>query len=160
MEQTNASHRLVKGALLLTMAGLIGKILSAAYRIPLQNIAGDVGFYIFQQIYPVLGMALMLSLYGFPVAVSKLVSELNDQGYKLTFRSFYIPAFTWLFIICGSFFLLGFTQAERIASIMGDEKLTASLKAAFFVFLILPFASLLRGFFKGKVLWSRQPSRR
>ncbi|GGF35683.1 putative membrane protein YabM [Halobacillus andaensis] len=150
MEQTNASHRLIKGALLLTIAGLIGKILSAAYRIPLQNIAGDVGFYIYQQIYPVLGMALMLSLYGFPVAISKLVSELQDQGVKLSLRSFYIPAFAWLSIICGGIFLLGYTQADRLAAVMGDEQLTSSLQAAFFVFLLLPFSSLIRGVFQGK----------
>ncbi|MCP3029690.1 oligosaccharide flippase family protein [Halobacillus sp. A5] len=150
MEHSNASHRLVKGALLLTAAGLIGKILSAAYRIPLQNIAGDVGFYIYQQIYPVLGMALMLSLYGFPVAVSKLVAELEEHGIKLTFRSFYIPAFTWLSIVCGGIFLVGFTQSGRLADVMGDRDLTSSLQAAFFVFLLLPLPSLIRGVFQGK----------
>ncbi len=42
----------MKGALLLTLAGLAGKVLSAGYRIPLQNLTGDVGFYIYQQVYP------------------------------------------------------------------------------------------------------------
>ncbi|MCP3032124.1 oligosaccharide flippase family protein [Halobacillus sp. A1] len=150
MDHTHSSHRLIKGAFLLTLSGLIGKVLSAGYRIPLQNIAGDIGFYIYQQVYPILGMAMMLALYGFPVAISKLVSELKDQGVTLTLRSFYIPAFTWLLGICGSIFLFGFTQAHHLARVMGDEALTPSLQAAFFVFLLLPVTSLIRGVFQGQ----------
>ncbi|MFC7061769.1 putative polysaccharide biosynthesis protein [Halobacillus seohaensis] len=149
MDHLHASHRLLKGAFLLTLSGLIGKVLSAGYRIPLQNISGDVGFYIYQQVYPILGMAIMLSLYGFPVAISKLVSDLDEQGVQLSIRSFYIPAFAWLLLICGLIFVAGYTQADHLAAIMGDEQLTSSLQAAFFVFLFLPFPSLIRGVFQG-----------
>ncbi|WP_173918008.1 oligosaccharide flippase family protein [Halobacillus sp. Marseille-Q1614] len=150
MEHSNASHRLVKGAFLLTLSGLAGKILSAGYRIPLQNIAGDVGFYIYQQVYPILGMALILSLYGFPVAISRLVSDLHEEGMKLSIQAFYIPIFSWVLAICGIIFLTGFTQAEQIAQIMGDEQLVPSLRGAFCVFLFIPFTSVLRGVFQGK----------
>ena len=37
---------------LLTVAALLVKILSAIYRVPFQNLVGDEGFYIYQQVYP------------------------------------------------------------------------------------------------------------
>lgn len=89
----NETNKLVKGALLLMLAGLISKVLSAGYRVPLQNLTGDIGFYIYQQVYPILGIALMLALYGFPSAVSKMTVELKAAGKSLSIRSFYIPVF-------------------------------------------------------------------
>src|SRR5690625_4731116 len=87
----NETNRLVKGALLLTVAGFISKILSAGYRIPLQNLTGDFGFYVYQQIYPILGIVMILSLYGFPVAVSRLTAELNVENKHLSLQGFYKP---------------------------------------------------------------------
>ncbi|EHL2817449.1 oligosaccharide flippase family protein, partial [Listeria monocytogenes] len=65
--------RLMKGAAWLTAASLISKILSAIYRVPFQNMVGDVGFYIFQQVYPIYGIAMTLALGGFPVVISKML---------------------------------------------------------------------------------------
>lgn len=78
----------MKGALLLTLAGLAGKVLSAGYRIPLQNLTGDVGFYIYQQVYPFLGIVTILSLYGFPSAISQITAELLARGRGVSFRHF------------------------------------------------------------------------
>ena len=39
----------MKGALILSVASLIAKILSAVYRIPFENIVGNTGFYVYQQ---------------------------------------------------------------------------------------------------------------
>lgn len=56
----NQPHWLFQGAVILTIAGLLSKILSAVYRVPFQNIVGDTGFYIYQQVYPFLGIASCL----------------------------------------------------------------------------------------------------
>ncbi|MCA0985629.1 polysaccharide biosynthesis protein [Halobacillus yeomjeoni] len=143
------SRTIFKGAFILTVAGLISKILSAGYRVPLQNITGDLGFYIYQQVYPILGIAVILSLYGFPAAISKLVSEISEEHKTLSFPSFFIPVFLWMAGICGLIFIIGYSQASTIAAVMGDMKLVPSLRSAFFVFLLVPFVSLLRGVFQG-----------
>ncbi|MDA6131309.1 oligosaccharide flippase family protein, partial [Escherichia coli] len=75
MKPVQTSGDLFKGALILTIAALITKILSAVYRAPFQNIVGDVGFYIYQQVYPFYGIIIVLSTYGFPVIISKLYAE-------------------------------------------------------------------------------------
>ncbi len=72
----------LRGAFILTLAALFTKILSAFYRIPYQNIAGDVGFYIYQQVYPFYGIFLALSTYGYPVAISKLIAQNKQPTYE------------------------------------------------------------------------------
>ncbi|WP_369385579.1 hypothetical protein [Lacticaseibacillus camelliae] len=37
--------KVMRGAWILSLGGLIAKILSAVYRVPFQNMVGDTGFY-------------------------------------------------------------------------------------------------------------------
>ena len=59
-------RRVMQGAFVLTIASFIAKVLSALYRIPLQNLVGDEGFYVYQQVYPIYGIAMTLALSGLP----------------------------------------------------------------------------------------------
>ena len=43
---------IMRGALILSLSSLIAKILSAFYRIPFENLVGNIGFYVYQQVYP------------------------------------------------------------------------------------------------------------
>lgn len=140
---------MLKGAFLLTLAALLTKILSAGYRIPLQNLTGDLGFYIYQQIYPFLGIAWMLSIYGFPVAISKLVAEKVGGNRSLTIRTFYLPVFLIMLSYCVVFFMLVYFGAEVIAEYMGDIYLIEPIRASAFIFLVIPFTALFRGVFQG-----------
>lgn len=83
-------NRFIKGALVLTVAGVVVKALGAVYRIPLYSILGDVGMGLFMAVYPIYSMMLSISTAGVPVAVSKLVAERvaheNYQGAHQVFR--------------------------------------------------------------------------
>ncbi|MEN1966455.1 polysaccharide biosynthesis protein [Lentibacillus sp. N15] len=147
--EDSQSKRLVKGALMLTVAGFISKLLSAGYRIPLQNMTGDLGFYIYQQIYPFLGIVLVLSLYGFPSAISKVVVDLRTANKGLSFTSFYVPIFIILCIINGAITLFLFLKSGEIAQWMGNARLETGLKLSAFAFLLIPFTALFRGVFQG-----------
>ncbi|PAV28569.1 low temperature requirement protein B [Virgibacillus profundi] len=146
----NETNKLVKGALLLTLAGLISKVLSAGYRIPLQNLTGDIGFYIYQQVYPILGIAMILALYGFPSAISKMTIELKEKGESISLKGFFIPIFLILLAVNGAIFLFLFLNAESLALWVGDVNLTHTYRFAAFTFLLIPFTALLRGFFQGE----------
>src|SRR5690625_21918 len=131
----NESNKLMKGALLLTLAGIISKVLSAGYRIPLQNLTGDIGFYIYQQVYPLLGMAMVLGLYGFPSAISKLTVDLRAEGKEVSLRNFYKPVFIILAGINVALFLLVYLNAHFLALLVGDMNLVATYQNAAFIFL-------------------------
>lgn len=143
------SKHVVRGALVLTIAGLISKVLSATYRIPLQNLTGDVGFYIYQQVYPFIGAAMILSLYGFPVAVSSLAVETKRSGRAFTLRHFFIPVFVVLFVINGAAFFIIFLGAPVFAQLSGEPTFTSLYRTVAFLFLFVPIIALLRGAFQG-----------
>ena len=56
--------------MILTLALVIVKVLSAIYRVPYQNILGDSGLYAYQQIYPIVALGMILSMNAVPSAVT------------------------------------------------------------------------------------------
>ncbi|MBM6616099.1 putative polysaccharide biosynthesis protein [Bacillus suaedaesalsae] len=140
-------HTFIQGALLLTFAGILTKILSAVYRVPYQNIAGDIGFYIYQQVYPFYGIAIALSLNGFPIVISKIISEQKGTNKNEQFTLIY--SFLTLFFFGFISFFLIFVFASPLASLMGDSLLIEPIKMVSFSFLLLPFISIFRGYFQG-----------
>ncbi|WLR50911.1 polysaccharide biosynthesis protein [Bacillus tianshenii] len=134
-----------KGAWILTFAAIIVKILSAVYRIPYQNITGDLGFYIYQQVYPIASAVFVLSTYGFPVVLSRMLAGEQNESKQNSILSISILG---LSLFGGSVFFILFFCAELIAELMGDVHLALPIKTASFTFLLMPFLSSFRGFFQ------------
>ena len=145
-----ASTGIFRGALILSAAAIIVKILSAAYRIPYQNIAGDIGFYIYQQVYPFYGVALTLSTIGFPVVISKLIAERGTSENDYTIKDILSTALVVLSSIGLLLFIVLYLGAEWIAGLMMDPELSGLLKIIAFTYLLMPLSSVLRGYFQGK----------
>ena len=138
-----------RGAIILTIASFVTKVLSAFYRIPYQNIAGDVGFYIYQQIYPFYGLCLILATYGFPIIISKMVAERLERGKPREAEEVIFVSF-WFLLGIGLIGFFGlFFGAQTIAAFMGDENLDKLLRVISFSFLLMPFLSVARGYFQG-----------
>lgn len=143
------SGKFIKGAFLLTAAALVSKILSAGYRIPLQNVTGDFGFYIYQQVYPILGIVLILSLYGLPSAISRMVVDLQEKGFSLSWKSFYFPVLLIIGSMLGLFFVVLYAFSPFIATMAGDRSLIPLYQTAAIAFLFVPLLAVLRGVFQG-----------
>lgn len=139
-----------KGAFILTIGALITKVLSAAYRIPFQNIVGDTGFYIYQQVYPFYGIVATVSTYGFPVVFSKIYLEMKLEGNKEGIARLVKSAFFLLFCISTLSFLFLFFCSDILAEWMGDKGLSLLLKVISFSFLFFPFSTSLKGIFQGE----------
>ncbi|MEH6992199.1 polysaccharide biosynthesis protein [Neobacillus drentensis] len=150
MKPVNQSKALFRGAFILALAALITKILSAVYRIPFQNIVGDVGFYIYQQVYPFYGLAIVLATTGFPVVISKLYAEQREKREPEKTRRLLFISFIILQLFGLLCFLILYFGAGYIASWMNDEKLAILLRVVSIVFLLFPIVSILRGYFQGK----------
>ncbi|MDR7002283.1 PST family polysaccharide transporter [Neobacillus niacini] len=149
MKPVNQSKALFRGAFILTIAALITKILSAFYRIPFQNIVGDVGFYIYQQVYPFYGIAMVLATTGFPVVISKLYTEQKEAGDNGKPQLLLLGSFLYLQIFGFLCFLVLYAGAQPIALLMNDPKLSILLKVVSIVFLTFPIVAVLRGYFQG-----------
>ena len=150
MSKKYSSNQFLKGAMVLTVAALLTKILSAVYRVPFQNIVGDIGFYIYQQVYPFYGIAIALSTYGFPVIISKLVAEKLENEDEEGAKKVAVTSFMFLCIVGLSWFLIVYFGAGVIARWMGDPLLKPLIQVISLSFLLLAPLSVLRGYYQGK----------
>ncbi|MBC8015183.1 MAG: oligosaccharide flippase family protein, partial [Sporomusaceae bacterium] len=80
----------LKGALILTFAGVLVKIIGSVNRILLSRLLGGEGIGLYQMAYPIYLLALSVSSAGIPVAISIIVAEkvaLSDfRGANRVFR--------------------------------------------------------------------------
>jgi PST family polysaccharide transporter len=148
MEQmeNNRLKQMMKGALLLSLAAFISKILSAVYRVPFQNMVGNTGFYVYQQVYPIYGIGMTFALSGFPVFLSKMIAETPDSGTRrmILKRSLVILGVFGFILFMG---IYGFSG--RLALLMGDPELKPILQSVSWMFLWMPILATLRGYFQG-----------
>lgn len=140
----------IKGAAILGIAALFTKLLGAVYRIPYQNITGDEGMFVYQQVYPLYSLLLTVATAGVPIAISKMVSERLAQSNPIGARRLFWTAATVLTTTGVIFFILLFFSAPWIADWMGSqEMLTLPIRAVAFSLLIVPLTSTIRGYFQG-----------
>ena len=71
---------IVAGALILTVAGIITRILGFMYRIYMSNIIGAEGIGLYQLIMPVYMLAWSISCSGFNTTISKLIAGERAKG--------------------------------------------------------------------------------
>jgi len=137
------------GALVLAAAGLLVRLLGAGFRIPLANIVGNYGMGLYQMVFPVYALLLVISSSGIPVAISKMVAKERTEGNMRECRRILLNSLILLAafgIIFGAIFAI---FADNIASIQGNDGNTklylAIAPAVVFVCLMAAF----RGYFQG-----------
>lgn len=80
---------LIKGTLILSLAGLIAKIVSVFYKVPLEYLTGTVGLGYYQETYPLYSLLTAAGLIGIPNSISKLVAEeIARKEYKEAHQTF------------------------------------------------------------------------
>lgn len=139
----------VKSTVILSVATLLSKLLGSIFRIPLQNIAGDEVLGIFSLVYPVYMVALILSVAGIPIAISKLIAEARTKNKRTNIKEIYITA-SILAILFGviSFSLL-YSFSSSIAAALGGPGTRIALIVVAATLLVAPYMAVYRGFFQG-----------
>lgn len=150
MAQFKKSHlkSTLKGAAWLSLAGFITKALSALYRVPLQNMMGDTGFYVYQQIYPLYGLGLSLSLSGLPNALAKHLASLR----KLKTRQIFLCRYFFILLVtCLGIFTLLYFGSGLLAQAMGDMALRPGIQSASWFYLCAPLLLVLRAAYQSRL---------
>ncbi|MEK5330494.1 MULTISPECIES: putative polysaccharide biosynthesis protein [unclassified Lysinibacillus] len=144
----------MKGAALLTIAALIVKVLSAIYRVPFQNLVGDEGFYIYQQVYPVISIFVVWTSSGFAVAISKMLADndciVDEEERTQKRRSIMRIIFRYLTVLSFVFFGVLFAGADVLAKMMGDANLALLLRTGSFIVLVMPALAIFKGGFQSR----------
>lgn len=139
--------KLLKGTWIMAFAAVFSKILSAVYRVPLQNMVGDHGYYVYQQIYSIYGIFGVLSLTGLPLLISKVFSgnskeELNDNLRDVFWLLTYVAIFLVVVIQLSS---------GLLARLMGDVNIKEELQLTSLIYLLMPIEAVIRGFYQSKL---------
>ncbi|MFA9422027.1 MAG: polysaccharide biosynthesis C-terminal domain-containing protein [Sedimentibacter sp.] len=139
----------IKGAAILSIAGLLVKILGAIYRIPLTNLIGTEGIGYYQPAYNIYNLLLVVSLAGFPTAIAKLVSERRAlQNYEGAYQVYKVSRWGLFLIgLVSSIFVLIF--AKNLVTFIGFPGSYYSMIALVPALFAVPLLSAYRGFFQG-----------
>lgn len=140
---------LLRGAAVLAAAAVVSKLIGTLQKIPLQNLAGDTVFGIYNAVYPLYVLILFMATAGFPLVVSKFVSECvaagrpAEAGRVLRVASIVL---TGTGLVC---FVLLYFGAETIAGWMGLPQTAPAIRSVSFALLVVPLMSALRGYYQG-----------
>ncbi len=143
-------NSIVKGAIILTIANVITRILGFIYRVYMSNLIGAEGMGLYQLIMPIYMLVWSLSSSGFSTTISKLVAEENSKKeYGNMKRILKISACISTFIaIFLSFFIFIFSDFIAL-NIFKDNRILLSLHIMCFSFPFMAYGSCIRGYFLG-----------
>jgi O-antigen/teichoic acid export membrane protein len=151
------SSKLLRGTFILSLGTLLSKVLGLFYVIPFYDIVGEEGTTLYQFSYVPYTIFISIATAGIPLAVSKFISKYNAlEEYAVGRRLFKSGLLIMLISgICA--FLIMYLSAPLLAkmSLAGEETnltvkdVTTVIRAVSFALIVVPFMSLIRGFFQG-----------
>ena len=137
------------GAAILAAGVVIMKILGALYKIPLGNILGDDGYGYFNTAYNIYNVFLTLATAGFPVALSRMISEANTLGRTGQARRTFRVALCAFAVIGAVGSLIMFLFHTELAVAMNGPKSAQSILALSPAVLLCCVLSAYRGYCQG-----------
>jgi len=140
----------LSGALILTLANALAKVIGAIYKIPLNNMLGTVGTNYYNDGYQIYALLFVLSTAGIPVAIAKMVSEAVATG-RTNEPKRILKNSLWVFGIVGAVLaalLMIFVEPISNMLLSGETVnycIAMIAPAIFFV----AISSVIKGFFQG-----------
>lgn len=137
----------IHGAVILTVAGVLVKILGALFKIPLGALLGPEGNGIFSIAYNIYALIFVLATAGLPVAMSKTVAEAEARGQnsKDILKKAILPFGITGALGCAILLAGGKYFGEFMGAVSARYAISAIAPAVFFVSL----SAIFRGYFQG-----------
>lgn len=149
-----SADKFLRGAVILTVAGLLVKVLGSVNRILLSRLLGGEGIGLYQMGYPMYVLIQAVAYAGIPIAISIIVSEYAAKGDYANVRRVFRFSLG-LMILTGLALALGFFAGAHwllSSGMLQDQRayyaLLALTPAVFFCTVLASF----RGFFQGQQL--------
>lgn len=139
----------IKGTVILAVANVIVKLIGALYTIPLARLIGADGIGIYSSAYQSYLWLFILSTTGFPIAISKMVSEeIALKNFKEAHKIFKV-ALSVLIVIGAASSLMLYFFATPLLNIIGTQRAYLSLTAISPCLIFVAVMSAYRGYFQG-----------
>ncbi|PWI57533.1 putative polysaccharide biosynthesis protein [Sulfoacidibacillus thermotolerans] len=160
---SESQGRFGRGASSMVSAVFISKVLGLLFIIPLQNMIGGYAYGLYYLAYPLYTVMLTLSTAGFPLALSKSISDLSARGrHREATATFRIVGRAMLVFGLVSFFLMWFMGPLYLRLAVPQQQhallhdALPAVRALALALLLLPLMSAMRGYLQGYL--NLQPS--
>ena len=151
------SSKLLRGTFILTLGTIISKVLGLFYVIPFNAIVGEEGTALYQYSYVPYTIFISVATAGIPLAISKFISKYNALEEYAVGRKLFKSGLIVMLITGIVSFLIFYFSAPFLADMyirdeeqrINREDVITVMRALSFALIIVPFMSLIRGFFQG-----------
>jgi O-antigen/teichoic acid export membrane protein len=152
------SSKLIRGTFILTLGTIISKVLGLLYVIPFYQIVGPEGTALYQYSYIPYTIFISIATAGVPLAVSKFISKYNALEEYAVGRRLFKSGLIMMLLTGVASFLILYLSAPLIADMIIADKddvesrvqdIITVIRAVSFALIVIPFMSLIRGFFQG-----------
>lgn len=150
MDDKTSGKHIIKQGTILAAASVISRIIGMLYRSPMAAVIGDKGNGLYSFAFEIYSIALILSSYSMPLAVSKLLSaRFAKKEYKNADK---IYKFAYIFAAVSGMVmaLILFFEAGTIERLSGHEGLALPLKVLAPTVFVVALAGTTRGFFQSR----------
>jgi len=147
--------KLLRGTFILTLGTILSKVIGLIYVIPFFQIVGREGTTLYQFSYVPYTIFISVATAGVPLAVSKFISKYNALEEYAVGRKLFKSGLVIMMLTGIMAFLVMYLAAPTLAEMsVGDKKanldsVTTVMRAVSFALIVVPFMSLIRGFFQG-----------
>lgn len=138
------NNKTLSGVFILVVSGVLAKIFSAIYRIVLTRLLGGVGIGIYQLIFPIYSLLVVLTTAGLPMAISKVIAK--HKGCEKTVVKKCVVCFSLISIILS---LVLVFISKSLARMQGNPEIFLCYIILAPTILFVSISSVLRGYFQG-----------
>ncbi|OIK14120.1 polysaccharide biosynthesis protein [Bacillus sp. MUM 13] len=151
------SSKLLRGTFILTFGMVLSKLIGLFYVIPFEALVGAKGSELYQYAYIPYTLFISLATGGLPLAVSKFVSKYNALEEYAVGQRLFKSGLKIMMVTGFAAFVLMYISSPSIASFVTVSKsqnftvedITTVMRAVSFALILVPFMSLIRGYFQG-----------
>lgn len=148
---SSKTNRFIAQGSILAISSILVRVIGLIYRIPMINIIGNSGNGIYTIAFNIYNLALILSSYSLPLAVSKLIAARNiKKEYRNSYRIL-VAALLFALVVGTIFSSLLYFGSDWIARVIYKSPGVAyPLKVLAPTIFVFSLMGVFRGFFQGK----------
>lgn len=144
-------NRFLKGAMILTIAGVMVKVIGAISKVLLARVLGGEGIGLYQMAYLLYQLIISIGAAGLPISMSILISRKLAQGDMRGVQHIF-KTITWFMFMVGALFSVAFYYLSPYLisyGIIVDSRAHMALLAVSPAIVMVSILACFRGYFQG-----------
>lgn len=146
---SNKNQMFMKGALILMIANVLVKVIGAVFKIPLTYVLDKEGMGLFSSSYNMYAWMFVVATAGFPVAISRMVSESKAKGNHGEVKKILRGSLILMSIIGAVGTLVLYFGAKPFSTLMQNPEAAPGIAAVAPAIFFVAIMSVFRGYFQG-----------